>query len=139
MDELSWSIENCKSYAAALTAADLTVIQRLFVPDAVVESPIYGTVPFATFYRTLFSDSKNSDVRLLSTYKGTGTPEVAALLRYAWTLRNGNKVQFDCVDVFALSLDERRFAGLRIFYDTSNIKRQELRSAKHRHNDSGRD
>ncbi|MCU6453910.1 nuclear transport factor 2 family protein [Sphingomonas sp. A2-49] len=113
----------CERYLAALDAGDRSAVLALFAPDAVVSSPLYGTRDAASFYAALFADTTRSKTRLLAVFDAATAGNAVALhFEYDWTLHTGALVSFECVDVFRLTSDGRRFQSLTIIYDTAPIR-----------------
>lgn len=113
----------CSKYVAALSSSDMEAMRRLFAPDAIVTSPIYGRQPFDRFYAQLFDETQQSNVTMLSTFVGVDTPQIAMQMEYQWILANGNSVRFHCVDVFDYCENRGLFTGLQIIYDTWAARR----------------
>ena len=123
--------EICSQYLDALNRADLKKVLSLFEDDAVVISPLYGEVPVADFYSSLFSDTQESKTRLLNILESTENHNIVALhFQFQWTLENGGYIDFECVDLFELSLNSNRFQKLTIVYDTYPI-REDFNSLSH--------
>ena len=118
----STSRELCDRYLAALDAGGLGAVRALFTPDATVASPLYGVRHAHDFYAELFADTRQSETTLLGVFDGTDGRSVALHFRYAWTLASGKRVLFECVDVFELAPDRRRFGKLTIIYDTAQLR-----------------
>lgn len=124
----------CAAYLEALNAGSLDRVLALFDPAAVVVSPLYGTMPAEPFYRELFADTNRSVTQPLHVFEAKDNASVALHFRYAWTLRSGKVVEFECVDVFELTLARDRFAKLTIIYDTAPLKAdfEKSQAARHR-------
>ena len=114
----------CKHYLSALEQGSLEQVLSLFETDAVVDSPLYGEVPVERFYTGLFNDTRSSDTRLINIFRPENDDQGAAALHFAytWTLSNGKRVEFECVDVFELSAQGKRFSRLKIIYDTAPVR-----------------
>lgn len=113
----------CRRYLAALNEGSLARVLALFAPGATVVSPLYGVVAAEAFYRDLFADTNRSVTRLLNVFlPGGDAPSVALHFHYAWTLKRGKVVAFECVDVFELTPDRQKFSKLTIIYDTAPIR-----------------
>ena len=113
----------CEAYLEALNAGSIERVLALFEHDAVVDSPLYGTMPVAPFYAELFSDTNRSQTRLLHIFDMASDASAVALhFQYHWTLKSGREVEFECVDVFELNADRSRFTRLKIIYDTAPIR-----------------
>jgi hypothetical protein len=113
----------CKQYLDALNEGNLEKVLSLFEKNAVVESPLYGKLSATTFYSDLFADTNNSKTKLIHVYESIdGPPSIALHFHYAWTLKSGKNVEFECVDVFEMTPDKKKIAKLKIIYDTSPIR-----------------
>ncbi len=111
------------AYLAALRNADLTGMLSLFTADALVHSPLYGPLPAAEFYQTLFSDTAAARPQLLGTTQGStvdGRPLASIWFRFEWELPTGQQVTFDVVDLLELAGD--RITALHIVYDTADVR-----------------
>jgi SnoaL-like domain len=111
------------AYLSALRNADLAAMLCLFTEDALVHSPLYGSLPAAEFYRTLFSDTGAARPTLLGTSQGStadGKRLASIWFRFEWELPTGRKITFDVVDL--LELADVRIAALRIVYDTAEVR-----------------
>lgn len=113
----------CEEYLAALNAGSIERVLTLFEPDAIVDSPLYGTMPVADFYAGLFADTGRSQTRLLHVFDATADASAVALhFHYHWTMKGGREVEFECVDVFELNASRSRFSRLKIIYDTAHLR-----------------
>ncbi len=106
-------------YVAALESADLERMLSLFTTEARVTSPLAGTHDAQAFYKGLFESTGTSRIRLLETVEDTRS--AAAHLEYDWTLANGKRTRFECMDLFHFD-DDGRIRALKIFYDPSEIR-----------------
>jgi hypothetical protein len=112
------------AYLRALRDADLDGMLALFTPDAMVRSPLYGTLPAANFYPVLFADTRSATLTLLGTMRGTsveGKALLSFLFHFDWVLPNGTPAPFDVVDVAELD-DDGLISDLRIVYDTVDVR-----------------
>lgn len=113
----------CNHYLAAMNEGNIDKVLALFAEGAVVVSPLYGTMPAETFYRELFADTNRSDTKLLHVFDATkDSSSVALHFHYAWTLKSGKLVKFECVDVFHLTPARDKFTKLTIIYDTAPLR-----------------
>ncbi len=121
--------ELCEAYLGALNEGDLDRVLSLFTEGAVVSSPLYGEIPATVFYKDLFADTRKSETTLLHVFTPTDDSSSVALhFHYAWTLQSGSVVDFECVDVFDVSLDDRKFTKLCIIYDTYPLRDEHSKS-----------
>ena len=112
------------AYLRAVEEADLDAMLALFTPDAVVYSPLYGTLPASEFYPALFADTGSATLTLLGTMRGTSVDGVALLsflFHFDWVLPNGTAAPFDVVDVAELD-DDGLIRRIRIIYDTVDVR-----------------
>ena len=115
--------EICKQYLDALNEGSLEKVLSLFDPNAVVDSPLYGEIPATTFYTDLFADTNRSETNLLNIFDSIGgNSSVALHFHYTWTLKNGKIVDFECVDIFEITPDRKKFTKLKIIYDTAPVR-----------------
>jgi len=111
-----------KLYLQALESGSYDDIIRLFAEDAIVVSPLYGTVKASDFYKNLLKDTGKSKITLLDIFTSKNSEYIgAAYFRYEWTLKNGNIVSFECVDVFEFS-EDGKIKKLKIIYDTHKAR-----------------
>lgn len=112
------------AYLRAVETADLDAMLALFTPDAVVHSPLYGTLPASAFYPALFADTGSATLTLLGTMRGTsveGRALLSFLFHFDWILPNGTPAPFDVVDVAELD-DDGLIRSIRIIYDTVDVR-----------------
>jgi hypothetical protein len=113
----------CKNYLAAMNDGSLDKILSLFDPAAVVVSPLYGTMPATAFFGELLADTNRSVTRLMHVFQSEAASKSVALhFHYAWTLKSGKVVEFECVDVFNLTSAGDKFTKLTIIYDTAPLR-----------------
>jgi steroid delta-isomerase len=106
-----------QEYLQALAQEDLAAILALFSADAMIISPLYGTLPATDFYALLLNDTQASDVKLKDTLVNEQKRSGALFFQYNWTLENGQKVTFEVVDYLQLN-KENLIERLQIIYDT---------------------
>ncbi|SKA69616.1 nuclear transport factor 2 family protein [Desulfobaculum bizertense] len=115
----------CQAYLSALNEGDLDKVLSLFTEEATVDSPLYGEMPARKFYAELFEDTNRSVTTLMNVFVSSeDKPRAALHFHYLWTLSNGTDVEFECVDVFTLTDDKKRFTSLKIIYDTYPLRRE---------------
>jgi len=112
-----------KKYLGSLEKGSYEEILKLFVPSAIINSPLYGKVTAEVFYEELFKDTSNSTITLFNIFTGTDNPlNSAGHFRYDWVMKDGTPVSFECVDVFYFS-EDGLIKELSIIYDTFNTSR----------------
>lgn len=122
-----------KAYFHGLEKASYQDIIKLFSPNAVVYSPLYGKIEAVRFYKKLFSDTQNSEIVLKNIFLSTDKPNTAAAhFVYSWTMKDGTQVQFECVDVFDFALQGDMLLSLTIIYDTYHTRKDFARIHKHK-------
>tara|TARA_Y100000310_G_C20589970_1_gene767473 strand:+ start:111 stop:491 length:381 start_codon:yes stop_codon:yes gene_type:complete len=107
-----------EQYLKALEIGSYEEMMKLFTPDAIVHSPLYGEIKASKFYKDLFADTSESKITLLNIFKGKDDFIGAGHFRYDWKLADGTPVSFECVDVFKFSNDNL-IKELTIIYDAS--------------------
>lgn len=116
-------------YLAALNETDLDKVLSLFTRDALVVSPLYGEMAVEDFYTELFADTNRSETKFLNLFESKENGGSMGLhFHYKWTLKNGEVVNFEVVDVFELTSDGQRFKKLTIIYDTYPIRDEHQKS-----------
>ena len=111
-----------KEYLKGLEVGSDEEIIKLFSPDAVVHSPLYGKISAKKFYQDLFKDTSKSKITLINIFISQNDPQIAAgHFRYDWILKDGTPTSFECVDVFRFAEDSK-IMELTIIYDTSKIR-----------------
>jgi ketosteroid isomerase-like protein len=108
-------------YLNALEKSNLRDIIQLFAEDAVITSPLYGTVKAQQFYRELLTDTSKSKIMVLNTFISKNRNVGAAHFLYEWVLKDGTKTSFECVDVVRIS-DSGKIGELTIIYDTFAVR-----------------
>ncbi|CAI4438230.1 hypothetical protein FQB29_004649 [Saccharomyces cerevisiae] len=111
----------CRIYLQALNEGNLENVLSLFVPGAVVSSPLYGIKSVEDFYRELFDDTNQSTTTLLNVFS-SNAKTVALHFHYKWRMKNEEVVNFECVDVFKLNSDGNKFEKITIIYDTHPLR-----------------
>ncbi len=112
------------AYLRAVETADLDAMLALFTPDAMVRSPLYGTLPAAEFYPALFADTGSARLTLLGTMRGTsvdGKALLSFLFHFDWRLPDGTDAPFDVVDVAEID-EDGLISSIRIVYDTVEVR-----------------
>ncbi|MFC7513857.1 hypothetical protein ACFQUU_02445 [Herbaspirillum sp. GCM10030257] len=112
----------CKQYLKAINAGSLPLVLSLFEsPEAIVRSPVYGQMTAGTYYRILFSDTRDAIIRIRHVYEAlSDAPSIALHFSYTCITSNGHTVEYDGVDVFELTKDQTRFTKLTIIYDPTH-------------------
>ncbi len=111
-----------KSYLNRLEVGSAEEIIKLFSPDSIVHSPLYGETQAKKFYQDLFKDTSKSKITLMNILISQSNPNIAAgHFRYDWILKDGTPTSFECVDIFRFDKDGK-IKELTIIYDTSKIR-----------------
>lgn len=111
-------------YFHGLEAASYEKVIRLFAKDAIVYSPLYGKIEAQKFYKDLFADTNDSKITLKNVFINPQNPNVAAAhFFYDWTLKDGSKAPFECVDVFTFDDKSDLIKTLTIIYDTAKTRK----------------
>ena len=111
-----------RAYLKALEVGSFEKVIELFSDNAVVHSPLYGTIEATRFYKDLFSDTSRSKITLKNIFASEDNQEKAAChFSYDWTLKDGTLAPFECVDVFSFTPD-MKISELKIIYDTHLIR-----------------
>jgi len=108
-------------YLNALGDGDYDALIKLFDPKAVVRSPLYGHRPALEFYRELLRDTRTSVLTPHSFFAEAEKKSGALYFTYAWTMADGARVTFDCVDVFTFD-EAGKILTLHIIYDTQQTR-----------------
>jgi len=110
-----------EQYLKALEVGSYEEMMKLFTPDAMVHSPLYGEIKASKFYKDLFADTSKSKITLLNIFKGKDDFIGAGHFRYDWKMADGTPVSFECVDVFKFS-EDNLINELTIIYDTAGTR-----------------
>lgn len=96
-------------------------IIALFAEGGMVSSPLYGTISAMDFYPKLTNATTESILYFKDFFESPTTNSAALFFAYCSTLSNGNKVDFDVVDI--LEFDKKNnIKTLTIIYDASKTK-----------------
>lgn len=109
-----------EKYLRALSHADAALAIRLFTPDGIVNSPLYGELPAREFYPMLFADTAESVLSLRKTLLSPDGSTLAFWFDFGWVLANGTPAPFTVVDVAELD-EQSLISRLHIVYDTHPI------------------
>jgi steroid delta-isomerase len=104
------------NYLAALAAGEPASLTSLFANDAVVISPLYGARTAAAYCAALAADTVAAEVTLLRYFMSPDGVSAAQFL-YRWTLVSGDRIDFECIDLFEFAADGR-IKKLTMIYDT---------------------
>ena len=111
-------------YLNAIMQADLDNIVSLFSDDAYVYTPLQGrNLPPDEFFSMLFEASAEVKIKLIDVFlSAEGSGRIAGYFNYSWGLPNGEKVSFDAVDIFELSLEDQKIRSIVAIYDTHVLR-----------------
>lgn len=107
----------CEKYIEYLSVGKLAELLDLFADDSMITSPLYGRQSATKFYNALFADTEKSVLEPRGTFYDDERGEIALYFTYQWSLKNGEVVEFDVVDIISFTL-ENKIASLKIIYDT---------------------
>ena len=106
-------------YLRGLEKGNCNEILELFTNNATVSSPLYGEVKATDFFEQLFEDTSDSKIELHGVFVDiSDSNKYAAHFRYDWNLKNGQRVSFNCVDIFEFEEDSSKINHLSIIYDS---------------------
>lgn len=111
---------------------DLEQMNGLFAKDAVVVSPLYGTLLTEEFYKSLFSDTSEVKIEIKTKFISPNESKICAVLfSYLWTMKDGDVSKGECVDVFEFNPEGKIFK-LKIIYDSYHTRKsfQKLKAKK---------
>lgn len=115
-------VDIINTYFKGLEEGSFEKIISLFHKDAIVYSPLYGEVSANIFYKELFGDTNNSKILLKNVFFSATNPNnAAAHFIYEWIMKDGQKVTFECIDVFEFS-ENGEVRSLKIIYDTFPVR-----------------
>ena len=109
--------EVAKHYIQLLEQGSTEAIIQLFSENGQVYSPIYGVKSAKNFYRDLSDDTNNSELKVKGLFTEEDSSRLAIYFEYQWTLKNGQIVLFDVVDILEFD-DQNKIVELKIIYDT---------------------
>ncbi|MCB0638066.1 MAG: nuclear transport factor 2 family protein, partial [Lewinella sp.] len=112
-----------KQYIDRLAGGDTEALLQLFTPEAMVDSPVYGRMKATDFYRELSADTQASVLTTKGVFTEPGSRRIALYFNYQWTLKNGEEVNFDVVDIIECN-EEHLITSLKIIYDTVQSRTQ---------------
>lgn len=114
--------QTIKEYMHALGSSDLEGILTNFASDAMVRSPFLGRMSAKEFFPKVVESSIRSDITVYDILtSAAGKQRAVGYFNYDWTLKDGNKVTFDCADVFEFDTDGQ-IVEMIILYDTHPIR-----------------
>ncbi|PIN80492.1 hypothetical protein COV16_00820 [Candidatus Woesearchaeota archaeon CG10_big_fil_rev_8_21_14_0_10_34_8] len=113
--------QTMKNYVNALNKKSAEECINLFTKDGMVISPIYGEKKAVVFYKQLFDDSSDAQINLLNVFLSDNKLAGACHFVFNWTLRNGNMVALNLVDVFEFSKNGK-IKKLQIIYDAQKAR-----------------
>lgn len=116
--------EIVEAYFKGLESGSYEQIIKLFTPQAIVHSPLYGKIKADKFYKELFAVTNNSKITLKNIFESVTIPNTyAGHFLYDWTLKDGTNAPFECVDIFEFSANGNHIEKLRIIYDTQHTRK----------------
>ena len=110
-----------KCYLEYLHNGTIDRLLQLFSQEAIVDSPLYGIRKASDFYQELQADTLRSELELLGIFDEENRSDLAVYFRYRWTLKNGEVVSFDVVDIIRFDASQK-IEKLKIIYDTALVR-----------------
>ena len=115
---MSASTKAVRRYLTALANGDVDGMAACFTADAVVVSPVYGTVPVRPFFEKLHADTISAEVEIRTIYVAEDRADrVIAHFAYRWTRHSAPAIDTHVLDLFDLTPDGQRIVRLRILLD----------------------
>ncbi|MDF1695754.1 MAG: hypothetical protein P1U56_07990 [Saprospiraceae bacterium] len=108
-------------YLKYLEENSIDALLNLFSTDAIVHSPLYGSMPAGDFYKTLANDTTSSQLTYQEIFENSTGQQLALYFNYKWTLVSGKVVVFDVVDIIKFN-DQGKVIDLKIIYDTQHSR-----------------
>jgi hypothetical protein len=113
--------EVAKTYISHLENGLVEKVISLFTHDGLVHSPLYGTKSAKDFYTLLADDTSKSELNINGLFEDEKNCRLALYFNYRWTLKNGEVVIFDVVDIMQFNA-ENKIIDLKIIYDSINTR-----------------
>lgn len=114
-------VDIAKLYIKHLEHNEIDKVVELFSKDGIVHSPIYGSKPANEFYRVLQEDTAQSKLQLNGVFEESQSNRLAIYFKYLWTLKNGDLIDFDVVDIIVFDTFNK-IEELTIIYDTTKSR-----------------
>ena len=106
-----------------MDAGDLEAVLANFTDDATAASPITGRQSARDFYAYVMRVTSDRSMTLKTIFISTAEPlKVAVHMAYTRTVGDRKPATVDVVDIFDLSKDGNKFAGVTIIYDTAPVR-----------------
>ncbi len=109
--------EIAHKYVALLQKGLVSNLLELFATEAVVVSPLQGTLPASEFYERLSRYTATSEITTKGVFTEENGESVALYFTYTWTMANLQTVTFDAVDIMEFNV-AHEIVKLTIIYDT---------------------
>ena len=109
--------KTCLEYIRLLQKGNNDDLIKLFIADAIVDSPIYGVMPAQEFYKKLKEDTKSSNLTIHGQFEDKTSGNIALYFNYKWILQSQKEVNFDVVDIIEFDTSHK-IKKLKIIYDT---------------------
>ena len=106
-----------QQYISLLEKGDVEKVIALFSTKGMVQSPLYGLQSARNFYKRLSEDTTASKLAVKGIFEDANSGHLALYFNYLWTLKNGEQVSFDVVDILEFD-DLLKIDQLTIIYDT---------------------
>lgn len=118
-----YAFELSIEYRKAVKERNLSAVLSMFVPDAVIVSPLNGTCDARTFHEWLFSNIKTSTIELNNVFQAlNGDISIAVQARYKWVLNNDKLLEFGGVSILEFTPDRKKIKKISYYYDTALVR-----------------
>ena len=116
-------LDLCKQYQDALSRKDLSALERLFTPDAVVKAPISGTANVRQFHTYLFSNTKRNIAKFGNVIRPGGKSSPITLhFSYTLSIESGEVAVLDGVVQFEVDESLQKFKAISFIYDPTELR-----------------
>ena len=116
--------ELCTRYQHAVSNKDLAGVEELFLPDAVIDSPIMGITGIRDFHAYLFQQTRQTSARFPNVFEEkTNPPRISLQFSYTFLTQSVALGGIDGIAIFEFDEIRQRFKSLKIVYDPSGIRK----------------
>jgi hypothetical protein len=113
----------CVAYEEAISKKNVAEIEALFMPQALVESPILGTTGVIQFHDFIFSIATKLVIKLGLSHRKTSASTIKTPFSYMFSIRNGGVAVLDGVVCFEIDKSLQKFKKMVVIYDARDLRR----------------